>query len=206
MSRRRIFWITTPIVLIGIAIAVWYVLARRDADFVTVGPKTQGVRDNFVKLDMMVDPADFRDCKTMRDAVARLIAKTRPPDFVEDKERHVRLWWPRHDWIRIDDVAFVEKRQFGNDLLASPFTLPPGNEPMTVKQFLRMTLAQSGVPDVTFVVRGSYVEATTASRAQEERTRYLDSVSLYDRMQSLWKEVTGNLDPDPPEVELLFSY
>jgi hypothetical protein len=87
--------------------------------------------------------------------------------------------------------------------LGAPFELPDATEPITLKQFIRMTYAQSGLPDVAFIVRGHYIEVTTAKHAQEERTRYFDSVSVYDRMHTFWKEMTGVVELDGPEPVIL---
>jgi len=196
MSRRRIFWITTPIVLIGIAIATWYVLARRDADFIMVGPKTIGVRDNFTKLDTIIDPADFRDCKTVEQAMRRVNENLVAPNVTPADEPEI--WVIRFGLVRTDQAVFARKD--GSNLLITPFQLPADAQPMTLKQFLRMTFSQTGVAELSFVVRGHYVEATTATRAQDERARYLGSVGVIDRMHGMWKELTGNLEPDAPEM------
>jgi len=194
------FGIAVPLLLIAIGVTAWFVLARRDADFVTVGPKTKGVRDNFAKLDSMIDPADFRDCKTVRQAFTRLSEKmqTADPFANPDEKQFLIRWWPSRDWIRFDSDS-IEAIRSKRDLLAAPFELPTETAPMTVKQFLRMAMAQTSVPNVNFVVRGHYVEVTTSKRAAEERARYLDGVSAADRMRNLWKELTGDLADDAPE-------
>lgn len=196
MNRRRLTYGCLALTLIGGAIAAWFVLARRDADFVMVGPKTKGVRDNFVKLDMMIDSADFQDCKTVRQAVRQLNRKLNGGEIFPDDQQRFGFWLHNQNRLRVDNDAFTTA---GKDLIESPFQLPAESQPMALKQFLRMTFAQTGVPEVSFIVRGHYIEATTSKRAQEERTQYLDSVSVYDRMRNLWKEMRGDLADDPPE-------
>jgi len=200
MNRRRLIFGCIVLSMIAGAITTWYVLARRDADFVVVGRKTKGVRENYAKLEMMIDPADFREFKTVHEALAKLNNQLRLLQLEENGPDEAWRGW-EFQRVRIDRDAFFVPVG-GVDTLEAPFQLPADARPITLKQFLRMTFAQTGVPDVNFIVRGHYIEATTAERAQDERARYLDGVSVYDRMQNLWKEMTGNLDDDVPELRV----
>jgi len=193
---KRVRWMAALLLLIGIGAATWFLLSRRDTDFIMVGPKTVGVRDNFAKLDAMIDPADFRDCKTVEQALRRLNEKLGTSSSVPGVEPDP--WFVRMDLVGTDPAAFAQKD--GANLLNKPFQAPVDAQRMTLKQFLRMTFSQAGVSELSFVVRGHYIEATTATRAQEERARYLDSVGVIDRMHGMWKELTGNLEQDAPDV------
>ena len=40
-------------------------------------------------------------------------------------------------------------------------------------------------------------DTITGGETAEERARYLDSVSMYDRMRNWWKEINGEVEMDP---------
>ena len=57
-------------------------------------------------------------------------------------------------------------------------------------------------------MRGNNVEVTTMATVQDERNRYYDSVTLFDRAKMFWKEMTGHVEEDAPiimELELLLD-
>jgi len=174
----------------------WFVFAQRDADFHVIGVKTPRVRANYAVLEMQVDVADFHDCKTLRDALSRLNEKLAP-----------RPNEPGQKW---SDPVFLDVEEFGNDpkrknLGDAPIQFSRDSQRVTTKQFLRMALRQAGVPDAHFIVGRYCIEATTLNRVQEERARYLDTVSLFDRMQNAWKEMTGQVEDDSIWLDLSMS-
>jgi len=191
MKRRCLLLLAFSLTLIGSATIAWFTLAQRDADFVVVGPRTRGVRAHFAALEKTINPLDLRDCRNVRDALARLSRMLEEPVPVPMHEGdHFGTF--RAQCIEVDEEALAK------NLLNSPFQIP--DEPMTAKQLLRATFVKAGAPHVHFIVRGYLIEATTAERAQEERARYLDSVGVYDRTQTFWKEMTGTIEDVEPLV------
>ena len=192
MTRRRILWLSFALALIGIAVAAWFTLAQRDTDFHVIGPKTRGVRAHLAMLERTIDSGDFHDCNTIEDALWRLDAKLRGAERDEPIEN--RLGW-RRPIVRIDHPALgAQKNPFG------PVHFAADSQPMTVKEFLRQTFAQAQAGEVHFIVRGYAIEATTRKRAEEVRTEYLENLSAFERMKMMWKELTGPVEEDIPEL------
>ena len=197
MNRRRITLLCAALLLVGGVALAWYVLDGRDSDFHVIGPKTRGVRANLALLDSTVDVADFRDCTNVRAALHRLRGKLHDATLEPEFGKEIDLWF--FTWrsrVLVDREAFAKEGT--PNILDSAVQFPAESQSMTAKQFLRMTFQQTEAQEVHFIVRGHYIEATTLKRAEEERTRYLDSVSVYDRMRNFWKEITGHVEDDPP--------
>src|SRR5207253_184286 len=134
--------------------------------------------------------ADFQDCKTLEQVLIRLNEK-----FGEPLE--ARMWGGGWRW------PFVQYSEPANNILVQ---YPAESCPMPLKQFLRMTFAQAGVEDVGFIVRNNRIEATTMKRVEAERARYLESVSLFDRMKTAWRDLMGEVEDDPPVIMTITTY
>jgi hypothetical protein len=194
-NRRRLLWLCTACLLIVGGIA-WLLFANRDADFHVIGPKTPGVRANLTMLDSKIDVAEFRDCKTLRETLNRLNDKQR----TVERKLGSREFWVGHDVV-LDRQAFAQTPGVLN-IAESPVQFTSNSKLVTVKQFLRGTFRQTGANDVHFILHRGCIEATTPERVQEERARYLDSVSLFDRVHNAWKEMTGQVEDDVIEIEI----
>jgi len=193
MKRSRLYWFFAALLLIGGIAAVLYAISRRDSDFVIVSKKTQGVRDGLAMLNTTVDLADFRDCQTVEEALNRLYARLKEVERGRELDKIAVEQWIHIDRraIQVDEEAFKEVG-IGN-IGEQPIQLPNGPETVTIKQFLRIVFREH---DARFIVRWNAIVATTAKHAEEERARYLDSVSIYDRMRDWWKEINGEIQPD----------
>ena len=202
MNRRRFFWLGAAAFVIGVIAVGAYVYATRDSDFHVIGKKTRGVRMNLALLEMKIDTSDFRDCKTVRDALNQLRAKLHEGERgrVLDKGADEDWWWFERRRIDVDHAAFAEAgiTQIGD----RPIQFPPDSGTMTVKQLLRTIFRRTDVAEVHYIVRWNIIEASTAKAADEERARYLDSVSAYDRIRDWWKEINGEVEPDPPMMSI----
>jgi len=183
LNRCRILWLCMPLVLIGVAVVAWFVLARRDADFVIVGPKTVSSRKTLALLDSTIDAGDFHDCETVQEVVDRLVRGNLGLDVI------------------IDRAAIQEETGVDRDWYQSPVKFEPTPpQPMTVKQFLRLTLHQAELPNVTFVVSTPLI-ATTRTAAAQEKADYLDRLSTYGYAQMIWAEWTRDIESDDPPFQ-----
>lgn len=197
MNRRRLCWLVAALLLIGSVAASLYLYSTRDSDFYVIGRKTRGVRANLVLLETTVDTADYHDCKTIQDVLNRLHAKLheggRGDGFDDDLNIDLRSFVKTG--VHVDDEAFAAEGTA--KIRDQPIHFPRESQMMPLKQFLRMVFRQSDVSDVRFILRWGTIEATTMKRADEERANYLDSLSVSDRMRIWWKELNGEVEPDP---------
>jgi hypothetical protein len=194
MKRRTWLWLAAVIVLIaGIGLA-WALFADRDADFQAIGPRTRSVRANFAVLDRTIDAADFHDCKNLEEVLNQLSQK---------------MWRDGGEPVefRFFSSITADMRRLFPDapapLMAEiPVAYPPDPNPMTIKQFLRLTFRQATDEDVGFIVHRYGIMATSRKHLNEERTRYVESVPIFDRVKTAWRELMGHVEDDPPEPRL----
>lgn len=208
MHRRRFCWLCAGLLMVSSVLVAWYVLAERDSDFHVVGPKTRGVRANFALLDSKIDIAHFQDCKTIQAGLNRLHHKICDDEETLEPGKPAEM----HRWMLLvlNRAVTVDSDAFGQEgtrhITERPVQYPAQPQMMSVKEFLRMTFRQAGAGDAHFIVRGHSIEATTLTRAQEARDHYVASVSLYDRMRNMWKDMTGHVEEDPPKINLNYIY
>jgi hypothetical protein len=188
MTRRRKWWLLCGFAALVAGIGVTcYLLASRDADFKVASARTKSIRAHFAKLDSTIDAADFHDCKTLRATLDRLHNKFGKPEEGPWRWSRGTLW----RFVQVDnDVADYD----------APVAFPAESTPMTLKDFLRLTMRQVTDKEVGFIVRRHYIEATSLKRAEEEQARYVESIPIFDRVKNAWKELTGHVEDDPIEL------
>src|SRR5262245_8696078 len=148
MNRRRNCICLALLLVIAGGVGAWAWFASRESDFIWIGPKTRGVRTNLETLDMTIDAADFRDCKTVRDVLGQL------HDKIAEREREFFVFWNPH--VLGEDEP---------DIRLQPVHFPAQSQPMTVKQLLRQTFKQATKREVVFIVGRFQIEATTPDAA-----------------------------------------